>query len=55
MMMMHCGLAATTCSQETEVQLCLSDPKMLVPPPRLIRALIMARPGPVNGADWPLS
>ena len=55
MMMMHCGWAATTCSQETEVQLCLSEAKMLVPPPRLISAVGMASPGPVNGADSPLS
>ena len=37
------------------VQLCLSPAKMLVPPPRVIRAVGMARPGPVKGADVPLS
>jgi hypothetical protein len=54
-MMMHWGWALTTCSQDTEVRLCLSVPKMLVPPPRLISALSVARPGPVKGAAWPLS
>jgi len=54
-MMMHCGSALTTCSQETEVQLCLSEAKMLTPPPAAISALGMARPGPVKGAEVPLS
>ena len=54
-MMMHCGSAATTCSHDTEVQLCLRPAKMLVPPPSVMSALGMARPGPVNGADVPLS
>ncbi len=54
-MMMHPGSALTTCSHDTLVQLCLSEAKMLVPPPSVISALGMARPGPVKGAEVPLS
>ena len=47
--MMHWGSALITCSQDTEVQLCFRLAKMLVPPPRLMRAVgIASRPGP-NG------
>jgi hypothetical protein len=55
MMMMHCGLRATTCSQDTDVQLRRSPAKMSVPPPSRISALGIASPGAVNGAAWPLS
>lgn len=55
LMMMHWGSALTTCSLDTEVQLCFRPAKMLVPPARLIKAVGIASPGPVNGAAWPLS
>jgi hypothetical protein len=48
LMMMHSGSALTTCSHHTLVQLCLSEAKIFAPPPSVISALGMARPGPVR-------
>jgi hypothetical protein len=52
LMMMQSGLALTTCSHDRLVQLCLSEAKMLVPPPSEISALGRARPGPVKAVPY---